>query len=115
MHIKDSIRDDMGVIGLQGSLLGDKDAAMLLEVVHAHLHAGRRNILLDLSSLEFVNSIGLGTLFSIRSSVSKSRGKLMLANLGGKVMELLVLTKADRVFSLSGSVDEGIKALNTPQ
>ena len=111
MHIFESTVDGIVLLALQGSLLGDKDATTLQMKVKGHLEEGNKLIILDLATLEFVNSMGLGSFLAVRTSIARAGGKLILANVGGKVMEILRLTQADRIFTMCGSVEEGMREI----
>lgn len=62
-----------------------------------------KNVLLDLSHVEFIDSSCLGALVSILKSVS-GQGELVLCSLNGTIQNLFKLTRMDRIFLLKRTV-----------
>jgi anti-sigma B factor antagonist len=67
--------------------------------------AGR--VVLDMSSVNFVDSTGLGAVVACMKSRT-GRGDLALAGVSGLVAELFQLTRLDGVFSIFDSVDDAL-------
>lgn len=81
----------------------------------AELHAARgthaaRGVILDLSGLDYVDSSGLGVLFSIKKEL-EDRGKtLMLVNLQKSVTTALQLVRMEKAFPIYANVEAALKA-----
>jgi anti-sigma B factor antagonist len=60
---------------------------------------GSRKVVLDLADVQFMDSTGLGTLLSLVKRVPPG-GSLALCGCGAAVMELMKLTRLDRVFQV---------------
>ena len=74
----------------------------LLHVPVSHLLADHKRLILDLSDLTHMDSMGLGALVRIYVA-SKSRGtSLELRNLGQKVRDLLIMTNLLPAFTITG-------------
>jgi anti-anti-sigma factor len=74
----------------------------LLHVPVSHLLADHQRIVLDLSDLTHMDSMGLGALVRIYVA-SKNRGTtLELRNLGKKVRDLLIMTNLLPAFTITG-------------
>ncbi|HBT4718885.1 STAS domain-containing protein [Klebsiella quasipneumoniae] len=58
-----------------------------------------KNLVLDLSHVDFIDSSCLGALVSILKSVS-GQGELVLCSVNGTIQNLFKLTRMDRVFSI---------------
>src|SRR5262249_23217233 len=56
-------------------------------------------IVLDLSNVSFVDSTGLGTLFSLWTAARKSACDLDIVNLSPRVQKLVSVTRLDQVFT----------------
>lgn len=65
-------------------------------------------IVIDLSSVDFIDSSGLGVLVSAMKQVG-SRGTIALACMSATVKKLFSLTRMDRVFSLHETVASAIE------
>lgn len=59
-----------------------------------------KDIDIDCSGLEFLDSSGLGTLVSIQKLASERGGKMRLLKPGPTVMQVLELTRLHRVFEI---------------
>lgn len=66
-----------------------------------------KNVLLDLSHVEFIDSSCLGALVSILKSVS-GQGELVLCSLNGTIQNLFKLTRMDRIFSIKENRQEAL-------
>jgi anti-sigma B factor antagonist len=111
MVITEKIRDHAAVISIvvvDGHLLGGEDITRLREKVKSLLDRGINHIILDLDSLEYMNSLGLGALLAVLVSVKKAGGVLSIINLGDKVRELFMITQANKIFNIYSSEEEAL-------
>jgi anti-sigma B factor antagonist len=110
MKIQEKELDDIIVLALDGSLLGEPETSEVRECVYRALKGGKRKVVLDLSKVTKINSSGLGTLMSVLSSIRKKKGELRLANITEHVGALLALTKLIKVLKTYESVERAVKA-----
>lgn len=96
------------VIDCAGRLVFGDETAKLREVVYPLLKE-YRSITLNLASVSYVDSGGLGTLVSLYTSARNRGGKVNLAGLNSRIMNLLDLTKLATVFEIFPSVDDAIR------
>ena len=75
-----------------------------------------KSIILDMSSLEFVDSSGLGALLSCLRQQNASDGSLALCAISKPVRTLFELVRIHRVFDIYNTCDEAViaKADQTP-
>ncbi len=66
---------------------------------------------LDLGSVGFMDSAGLATLVRLYKRVRIGEGDVRLAAVPPQVMEVLTLTRLDRVFEISPTADEAARAI----
>jgi len=59
-----------------------------------------KEIVIDLSRLEFLDSSGIGALISIHRKCDKERGGLKLVCQHDRIRKVLELTRADRLFDI---------------
>ena len=64
------------------------------------IQQGQRQIILDISSISFMDSSSLGAMVGILKAMG-NQGKLVINGASGVVLELFRLTRMDRVFNLS--------------
>jgi len=67
-------------------------------------------IVLDLGSLSFVDSAGLGALIAARTSAINRGAEMKLANLTKKLRDALTITKLATVFDLYESVEAAVNS-----
>jgi len=96
--------DSRVVVGLRGEL----DVAVAVRVVAelSVVAARERDIIVDLTGLEFIDSSGLAALARVREQARHAGGDLLLAAPQQQVLRLLTLTRLTDVFSIHASVDE---------
>src|ERR1700747_1990376 len=62
------------------------------------LEQGRKNIVLNLRSLQYLDSSGIGELARIYTSVIKQSGQMKVVGLSARVEEILKITQLYQVF-----------------
>lgn len=101
------------VITLKGNVMGGPEGGKLHENIHELIREGKKNVVVDLSKVKFMNSSGLGMLISALTSLRNAGGDLRLANVADRIQSLLVITKLITVFKHYDSVDEAVKSFET--
>jgi anti-sigma B factor antagonist len=62
--------------------------------------AGRKNLLLNFSSVEFLSSAALGKLITLDKKVKAHSGKLKLSNIRPEIYEVFAITKLNKLFDI---------------
>lgn len=75
------------------------------------INVGNRQIVLDLSSVEFVDSSGLGAIISIWKTLKQSQGQFAICGIKGIVMNLFTLTRMNTVVPIFTSDEEAVYKL----
>ncbi len=112
MQIQTSDHDGTAVLTLSGDAMGGPDGSELHEKLRALRADGRKNVVVDLSGVERMNSSGLGMLIGALTIVRNAGGDLRLAGVHERVTQLLTVTKLLGVFSIHGSVAEAAAAFD---
>ncbi len=96
--------DSRVVVGLRGEL----DVAVAVRVVAelSAVAAREREIIIDLTGLEFIDSSGLAALVRVREQARHAGGDMLLAAPQRQVLRLLALTRLTDAFSVHASVNE---------
>ncbi len=76
------------------------NANELGEALNAAIDAGRTQIVIDLSSVEYMSSAGLRELVAALKKVKRGTGDLRLASPSERVMEVLELAGLDSIFEI---------------
>ncbi len=106
MELSISEQDGTAVIELQGSIMGGPDALQLNEKLHELGDRGIKQIILDLSGVQVINSSGLGMLIGGLTAMRNLGGDLKIANASAKVDTLLTVAKLKSVFPNYTSVEK---------
>ena len=70
--------------------------------------AGDRNLVVDLAGVDFVDSLGAGTLVAVRKRLRALGGELRLARPEPQVSRVLALAGVDRIVEVADSVDAAV-------
>lgn len=108
MTIKEKITGDIAVLNLKGDLVSEADTSKLKEKIHSLVTDKIRNVVIDMSAVEYVNSSGLGAMISVLTTMRSANGDLRLARLGERVENLFVITKLVKVFDTYETVDRAV-------
>ena len=85
-------------------------ASAFKQQVLVALDGQTKNLVLDLSHVDFIDSSCLGALVSILKSVS-GQGELVLCSVNGTIQNLFKLTRMDRVFSIKETRQDALNLL----
>jgi len=110
MNLSDYERDGIAVLEPRGKIMGGPDATILHEKLHECIEKGQKQVIIDLSRVEWMNSTGLGILISGLTTLRNSGGELKLANVTDKIQSLLTITKLVTVFEAFDSIDEAVES-----
>ncbi len=100
------------IINMQGDLIESSQADKLMQEVDEVILNNNIRFVIDLGSLKYLNSSGLTILIRILTKARKAGGEAVIACVGKRIKELLVITKLNTVFTVAESVEEGITKLN---
>lgn len=100
------------VIALNGNVLGGPEAMAFSEGVSECLQGDSKDVVIDLSGVDVMNSSGLGMLVAASKAVGAAGGSLAIAGADEKLQKLFAMTRLDSVFRQFGTKDEAIAALN---
>ena len=110
MRIKTSEKYSAVVVELKGNVIGGPDSEEFSKLLHGLLDEGKKNVVVDLGSVKFMNSSGLGMLISGFTTMKNGGGSLKLSNATEKINSLLVITKLITIFENFNSVDEAVNS-----
>jgi anti-sigma B factor antagonist len=93
-------REGVRILDLNGRLTVGPEATQLRESMQTCADSGELKVVLNLESVSFIDSTGLGALVIGYTTLRKAGGQLKLVNLNRRNIELLVLTKLTAVFEI---------------
>ena len=101
---------DITILTVNGDLvIGDPETTFKRTVTQL-LEEGRVNLLVDLSSVGFLDSSGLGALVRALTQSQKEGGQTKLLNAGPQVRKLLQMTKLDSVFEIHSDLEAAVSS-----
>lgn len=100
------------VLEFKGDVMGGPDAVALNDKLHELIDEGKKNIVVDLGGVKFMNSSGLGMLIGALTTMRKAGGDLRLAHASEKIESLLIVTKLVTVFKNFKTLDEAVSSYN---
>ena len=110
LNITERQAGDVTVLDMNGKVTLGEGSVALRTTIRRLLGEGKKNILLNLGQVGYVDSSGIGELVSSFTSVNKEGGKLKLLNLTQKIQDLLAITKLLTVFDVYDSESEALNS-----
>jgi anti-sigma B factor antagonist len=112
MNFTTSVRQvgDVSIVDIKGNIVFGEESAALHDVVSGLLKKGRKQILLNLGGVDYMDSMGMGSLVGVSASVRKQGGELKLLNLSDKVADVMQITRLYTVFDIMTDETAGVKS-----
>jgi anti-sigma B factor antagonist len=111
MKFEDSLQNNIVILDVSGKIMGGEETTMFHGRIHEYITQNKKNIIVDLAKVEWMNSVGLGMLISALTTVKNAGGRLVLANIT-KIESVLTITRLISVFEHYDSRDEAMKVFN---
>jgi len=86
------------ILELNGKLTGGPEAETFRSLFKTLAAEGKRNIIVNLKKVDWINSTGLGILIAGYSSLRTAGGDLVLCNVGDRIESILYVTKLNLLF-----------------
>jgi anti-sigma B factor antagonist len=108
MEISERHVGGLTIIDLTGKLTIDDGAQLLQDKTRSLVQQDRRQLLVNLGAVPYIDSGGLGELIACYTTVTRAGGRLTLLNLNKRNHDLLSITKLVSVFETFDSELEAI-------
>ena len=109
MKTETTQKDGVVIFAITGRL-DLASGAKLKEKIKEHTDQQLVNIHLNLATVEFINSSGLGALVSIMKEIRLLKGRLTLSNLAGYVQEIFDITQLSHIFEIFNTEEEALNS-----
>ena len=106
MKIKQKELYGAAVLELHGKLTGGPEAEQFRNIFKDLLQSEKKNIIIDLKKVDWINSTGLGILISGFTMVKKGGGDMVLCNVGDRIDSILYVTKLNLLFKAYETLEE---------
>lgn len=109
MKFQDSIEGNVVVLDVSGKIMGGEETTMFHGKIHEYINQNKKNFVVDMAKVDWMNSVGLGMLISAFTTVKNAGGRLVLANIT-KIESILTITRLISVFEHFDSKKEAMKS-----
>jgi anti-sigma B factor antagonist len=109
MNLRDEEKNGVVIVYVREERLDAHNSNDLKEEMQRLFHDAKKNILIDLSEVRFIDSSGLGALVSGFKNAITNQGNLKLSGLQPQVKSMFELTRLHRVFEIFPSAGEAIE------
>ncbi len=113
LKMTDRVVDSVNVVDLEGRIVLGEESNAMRERVKSLLAQNKRNIVLNMANVTYIDSAGLGTLVASFHSARSQGATLKLVNLGAKFKEVLQVTKLLTVFEVFDSEAAAVRSFAT--
>ncbi|HKW18810.1 MAG TPA: STAS domain-containing protein [Terriglobales bacterium] len=100
LRITSRVVGEAVVIDMSGRITVGEGNLLLREMVENVAESGKKNIVLNLGEVTYMDSSGLGELVKTHTTIRNIEGEVKLVNLSKRVAELLQMTKLSSVFDI---------------
>jgi anti-sigma B factor antagonist len=100
----------VAIVDLDGRITLGEGTGLLRDTVKDALAKGEKNILLNLGSVSYIDSAGLGELVGCSTTVKNAGGTLKLLQLQKKIKDLMQITKLHTIFEVMEDEATAVKS-----
>ena len=113
MSIDSKESGNIHILGIKGNLMGGPETIAVHDRVKDLIQQDKKQIVIDLSKVKWMNSSGLGTMMGCLTSLKNANGELKLCGVTEKVKSLFMITKLITLFETYATPEEALKAFQT--
>ena len=104
MPIQTRMEQGHAVISVSGRLTLGREVEQLESTVAEQLASGRKKVVIDLSTLDYADSSGIGTMVSCLTQVKQAGGELRLAGVNPRLLKMFKMTGIDVLIDIFPTV-----------
>ena len=98
LDVKERQAGDVTILDMTGDVRIGEGAISLRDSIRNLADQGKKNVLLNLAGVKYMDSTGVGELIANYTTIKRQGGQLKLLNLTDRIQNLLVITKLLTVF-----------------
>jgi anti-sigma B factor antagonist len=98
------------ILDLNGKLTGGPDADTFRDVFKSLLEQDRKNIVVNLEKVSWINSTGLGILIHSYNTVRSAGGDMVVMHASERIESILYVTKLNLLFKSFDSEEEAVRS-----
>ncbi|MFC2172774.1 STAS domain-containing protein [Acidobacteriota bacterium] len=100
MNYSISKENEIIVIKLEDEKVGYPGLEEFQQILNAKIDEGEKKLLLDLASVKFLDSFGIGILVGAHRKLSGQGGTLKLSGVNDRIMMSLTITRLDKMLEI---------------
>lgn len=112
MKIEDRIDSNFAILAIDGNIVLEETAKLKESVEEFVEDANLKGIILNCENVNFIDSSGLGLIVSLYKTLLKRERKFALSCLNDRTREIFILTKLDKILTLSETDEAAISELS---
>jgi len=109
MRFNDKLDGGVVVFNVSGKIMGGEETTLFHGRIHEYITQNKKNFIIDMRKVDWMNSVGLGMLISALTTVKNAEGRLVLADIS-KIESILTITRLISVFEHYDTAEEALKA-----
>lgn len=98
------------IIEMKGDIIGGPQAEDFRDTLHELIDEGKKEVIVDLGKVKFMNSSGLGILIGGLTTMKNAGGSLVICQADKKIESLLMVTQLVKVFTHYRTLDEAVSS-----
>ena len=98
--------DEQVIVIVADGGLNSGTAEQIEKVVQQAVDCGMKGVIVDCSKLDIISSTGLGRLLMLHQRIKAQGGEVKLAGLRGMLVQVLQLSRLDKVFEIYPDVSQ---------
>jgi len=110
LDVKERQAGDVTILDLSGDVRIGEGAISLRDSIRNLADQGKKNVLLNLAGVKYMDSTGVGELIANYTTIKRQGGQLKLLNLTDRIQNLLVITKLLTVFDSYDNEADALKS-----
>jgi len=104
--------DQGAIVRVTSHKLHEHESSMLIAEMRAYLDLSERTLIAaDFEQVEFISSAALGAMVTMNTELAKRGGRLVMLNLSDDAMQVIKLTKLDKLIPIAKDLDRAQKTL----
>ena len=111
MKFDDHLEGNVVVFEVSGKIMGGEQTTLFHGRVHEYINQNKKNVVVDLGKVDWMNSVGLGMLISAMTTVKNAGGRFVLADIS-KIESILTVTRLITVFEHFDSRSEALESFS---
>lgn len=111
-HVDSEIRGGVLVATIKASNVSQYEADVIGEQLQREAPGAGWKVAIDLAQVKLLASAGLGMLVALGNAAKAQKGRIIIANAGPEILQVLKMTRLDRVVPVAKDLDAAVKKLS---